>query len=505
MSNKIYFDGPIVMNLDVGINSPELIDVQTTPPIAQTLIIPIDIYNQRLSQWEDEDNDRGAAAIELSRYLMFITEHSAREMKGDKVIHKFTYPSGETILLAPSIREIGGSSSQMTIKLAKEYSADIITSKASMITDARTQGISAHLLKPDIYTGYRIVTLPSELHSAWAKRGYFTDTEWSECFCDEEPLLPNEFVEFIFEAERPRNYNNVGMFNPLSRRLEHLQFFNSKLCPPGIYPRNALQAMAFEAAYAPPERIAVAVLYGNAGSGKTFISLGAAIAQTELNLRKSAPDERTYQGQYTKRRRKNRNSIAYQTESIAEEELITDSYAPSKPYYEIWCCPPDRMMGDKLGAVPGDRWQKLKDNLDGYSHNIQAFLMAQHSRKRGGEEFNHRDIQMRAEAYLKAINITSAGQVNGDSFSNTYLLIDEAEFMKESQLRTFVERVADGSKIMICGDPTQIRNPYGWYGNPLAKSVRRLAGDPQVAILKFDRDEDIQRPGARIASRCWGK
>ena len=504
MSNTVYFNGTIVMSLDVAINSPEIIDVQKMPSIAKTLIIPTSVYSQRLSQWEDEDTDRGASAIELSSYLDYITYHSAIEkVSDDGITFRYTYPdSGDTLLLVPSKREAGNSSSQTTIKLAKDYDADIITSKASMITDARTQGINAHLLKPDIYSGYRNVFLPESLHGIWTTTKHcFTAAEWCKYF-DEEPLRPNEFIEFSFAPpERPRyhNYNNIGWFNPRTGCLEHLQYFNSRLCPPGIRPRNALQAMAFEAAYAPPERLAVVVFYGNAGSGKTYISLGSAVAQTNFPSKKIS-SERVYQGQNTKRRKKQHGNNAEMN-----EDAFGDSCGIQKPYNEIWCCPPDRMMGENLGAVPGDRFQKQKDKLDGYVHNLQVFLAAQHCRKTGGEEMNFRDIHAKAESYCSRINITSPGQINGDSFSNTVLLIDEAEFMKEAQIRTFIERIADGSKIFICGDPTQIRNPYGWYGNPLAKAVRRLAGDPQVAILRFDRDEDIQRPGARIANRCWGK
>jgi predicted ribonuclease YlaK len=501
MISGLYLPGnTYVLNLDAALNFPEMLDIDKSAPICQRLIVPINVYNQKLSQWEDEDSDRGASAIELSKYLVKITERANVIYEDNKFYFEYTYEKGQKLILDPRNHDgNSNSSSTHTIACAQKWKAAIITSKSAMVTGARMRGIEAYFLKPSIYTGYRIVEMPMEYISGWERHG-LRYSDWADYF-NEEPLRPNEFVEFVYEQpERPRKYKNIGMFNPRTQTLEHLQFIDDKCRPKSVYPRNARQAMAFEAAYAPADRITVAVFYGNAGSGKTFISLGAAFAQTDLYLPRLS--EMEYQGQNSKRRQKQRKAQQEIDEGYSAAESIETII---KPYHEIWCCPPDRMMGDKLGAVPGDRWQKLRDNLDGYSQNIKAFLEAQHNRKAGGEDMTYRDIEMQAESIMRSIHFTSAGQVNGNSFSNTVFLIDEAEFMKEAQIRTFIERIADNSKIFICGDPTQIQNPYGWYGNPLAKAIRRLAGDEQVAILKFDRDDEIQRPGAKIASRCWDR
>ena len=314
------------------------------------------------------------------------------------------------------------------------------------------------------------------------------------------------------------------MFNPTTEKLEHLKYFNCGRVPHNVTPKNARQAMAFEAAFAGPERdLPCVIFYGAAGCGKTFISLAAAISQTDLRHNSGNLDriEQTYQGNLTKKRSKKQRAkeevyaqaqLEYEAEVSAEDEARNTSKELTKArrqlsdatpiYDQIWCCPPDRMMGDKIGAVPGDRWAKLRDYLDGFSQNIQALLKTIKDKKKNGEEMTGRDIQLRAESIMRSINFTSPGQLNGDSFTDTFFLLDEAEFMKEAQIRTAIERIAEGSKIIISGDPRQTRNPYGWYGNPLARVIRRLEGDKEVAILRFE-GEQTQRKGAGIIYRNY--
>lgn len=485
MLNNLYLkdDNTYILNLDAALNFPEILDIDHSTPICKKLIIPIALYNQKLRVWETDDDDRGAIAIELSQYLIKITDNSTVVGVGEEFFFEFTYPdSGAKIILDPRNHDGSSSSNTVhTIACAKVWDATIITSQPSMITDAKLARAKAYFLSPSIYTGYRVVDLPLEYEQLWIKSTSVDISDW-ECFAN-SPLLPNEFVEFRFPTEAVKDFKNVGMYNPESGTLDHLKYFNSSRVPMNIEPKNARQAMAFEATYAPIERgLTACIFYGAAGCGKTFIPLVGAIAQSGIDYTAYVPEEKKNQKYPASSMRRRENAI----------------------YDQIWACPPDRMMGDKLGAVPGDRWAKLRDNLDGYYHNIQAFLTAQRNKKEGGEQMTSFDIVRQAESIMKNINITSAGQLNGDSFTNTVFLLDEAEFFKEYQIRTATERINTGSRIFICGDPTQIRNAYGWYGNPLARFIRRVAGDKNVVILKFDGDL-TQRDGAKIIYRSYHK
>ena len=512
-----------VLNLDAALNSPKILDIEEKP-IAKTLIVPFDVYNSKLYQWEGEESDRGAAAVEISHFLSIITTKANRvkeKNNGKGFYFEYHFPSGEKIILDPRRHNCPSSSStQRTIACAKHWGATVATCKSSVYNTAVAQDIEAHLIESAVYKGYRTVFLPYDLIHEWEKSG-FTASEWEKNFPDELPLNPNEFVEFIYDKHyRPKYFKNIGMFNHKTNCLEHLQTMDK--WPDGIYPASPRQAMALEAGFTDPNRLPVVIFDGLAGSGKTFLSWLVAITLTNLRKEK-ASDKNVYQGQSSKRRKKEKRAELAQLEMMEEmsqeelrkyaaKEAAKEASKPKeKPkssfvYQEIWCCPPDKMMGDKMAAVKGDRWEKQRDKLDGVAHNVRAILKATISEtKSSTEEGYNRDIDTKVENILRSVNITSPGQLNGDSFSDTIFILDEAEFLQLAQIRTAIERIDKNSKIIICGDPTQKRNQYGASDNSLQKAENRLKYDPGVAIIKFDKGDEVQRPGAKIIDRCWSQ
>jgi predicted ribonuclease YlaK len=285
--------------------------------------------------------------------------------------------------------------------------------------------------------------------------------------------------------------------------------------------------MAFEALLAPADEISVVILYGNAGAGKTFAAISSAISQTGFANMKSleAPPELQANGrqvrQNGKRARKQRQNAFdngdWHSQLILgqfDEEtsgnarrptfsLPTQDNAVDYPYQSIMVCPPDRMLGDKMAAVPGDERAKLASKLNAYLDNIRAFLRSRMDKKEGGITPNERDIAIRAFNIMNKIEICPPGEINGRSFWNTFFICDEAQFNSLAQIKACIERCDNGTKLALCGDPSQISNPFGWHGNPLARAVRFLANDPSVAIIRFDGESEIKRPGARIVARSW--
>ena len=516
-----------VLNLDAALNSPKILDIEEKP-IAKKLIIPLEVYNQKLYTWESEDTDRGASAVELSHYLSIIITKADKLKDKDNskgFYFKYTYPSGEEIILDPRRHNCSANSStQRTIACAKAHGATIATCKASVYNTAVSSGIEAHLIQSRVYKGYRTICLPYDLIYKWEKSG-FTAEEWESYFPDETPLFPNEFVEFVYEKpERPKNYKNIGIFNYSSNKLEHLQTMDK--WPEGVHPASPRQVMALEAGFLPADRITVVFFDGLPGSGKTFLSWLIALTLTNLRREKAAnAGTETYQGQNSKKRKKQKRAELAQVEMMAEmsqedlrkyaaeenrkayaSEAATQKTNDKFVYQEIWCCPPDKMMGDKMAAVKGDRWEKQRDKLDGVAHNIRAILKATvPETKSSTEDGYNRDIDTKVENILRSVHVTTPGQLNGDSFSDTIFILDEAEFLLLAQIRTAIERIDKNSKIIICGDPSQRRNQYGASDNAMQKAENRLRYDPGVAIIKFDKGDEVQRPGAKIIERCWSQ
>lgn len=163
------------------------------------------------------------------------------------------------------------------------------------------------------------------------------------------------------------------------------------------------QAMAFDAIF--NSDTPLAVICGEIGSGKTLISMVAALARTA--------------GSY-----KNR---------LYDSILVTRPNRPISKEYEI-------------GFLPGDESTKLKAWLSGFTSNLE-FLY----------EKNLKDVtEKKAEAvfqeYFKPVAIES---IQGASYNRKIFLVDEGQLLDELAMRQIMSRLAEGSKCVIIMDPAQ--------------------------------------------------
>ena len=81
--------------------------------------------------------------------------------------------------------------------------------------------------------------------------------------------------------------------------------------------------------------------------------------------------------------------------------------------------------------------------------------------------------------------------MRGSTFHNSYMILDEAQNCTEDQIKMFVSRMGEGSKVLINGDIDQddLRGRSG-----LAFCMDRLQGIEGIAVCKLGY-EDIQRNG----------
>jgi predicted ribonuclease YlaK len=532
MLQELNDGGRYVLNLDVAITMPKILDIREKP-VAKELIIPFDVFNSKLFEWKDDNNDRGAASMELAIYLQKIASKAEidKNNKWKKSVLKYTFPTGEIIYLDPINHNCPSKRSTLrTIACAKAWDATLVTFDASVYNIvAEDEKAKALFIVVKPYKGYRIVKLPIDCHARWLNKG-FTDEDWAKYFENEEPLHPNEFVEFIFQApaNRPNRFNNIGMYNDATHHLDHLQTINQW----PIMPIGARQAMAFEAIYQDTDRITAVFLVGKGGSGKTFSE--ATVAITESNELKDASDyyeeptkksteRKEQQRQKSKQRKSERRATREEQQllaSMTEEEMqsyfekkeksdrkttyyasnVDKEYQKSKrnyPYKQVYICPPDKMLGDKQPALPGGEFEKRRSKIHGFAANCETVLRILHP------DLSYHDASMRTESFLRRCVIIAPGETNGDDISDALFILDEAQFMQLSQIRMSIQRINQNAKILISGDPTQRMNQYGAADNALSKAVEICKYHPHIAIITFDKGDEIQRPGARIIDECW--
>ena len=81
--------------------------------------------------------------------------------------------------------------------------------------------------------------------------------------------------------------------------------------------------------------------------------------------------------------------------------------------------------------------------------------------------------------------------MRGRTLHHAYVILDEAQNSTTAQMKMFLTRLGEGSKMVITGDLTQIDLPSGQRSG-LAEAVDILNGVPGIAITRFT-DQDVVR------------
>lgn len=97
------------------------------------------------------------------------------------------------------------------------------------------------------------------------------------------------------------------------------------------------------------------------------------------------------------------------------------------------------------------------------------------------------------EAYIACgkIEIAPVPFLQGHTFEDAFVLLDEAENMSPREMEMFLTRIGERTKVVISGDS---RQRFGEQADGLADAVARMTGAPSVAVHTFTID-DIVRSG----------
>jgi phosphate starvation-inducible protein PhoH and related proteins len=132
--------------------------------------------------------------------------------------------------------------------------------------------------------------------------------------------------------------------------------------------------------------------------------------------------------------------------------------------------------GERLGFLPGD----LRDKVDPYLRPIydalNDMLPGDQLQKRmtGGE------IEVAPLAFMR-----------GRTLSHAFVILDEAQNTTPVQMKMFLTRLGEGSRMVVTGDPTQIDLPLGTRSG-LADALDALRGVPEAVVIRFT-EQDVVR------------
>ncbi len=91
------------------------------------------------------------------------------------------------------------------------------------------------------------------------------------------------------------------------------------------------------------------------------------------------------------------------------------------------------------------------------------------------------------------IEIAPLAFMRGRTLAQAFVILDEAQNTTPLQMKMFLTRFGQGSRMVICGDPNQVDLPDP-NKSGLADAVRRLDGVPGIATLRFNSSEVVRHP-----------
>jgi phosphate starvation-inducible PhoH-like protein len=134
--------------------------------------------------------------------------------------------------------------------------------------------------------------------------------------------------------------------------------------------------------------------------------------------------------------------------------------------------------GERLGFLPGD----MKDKIDPYLRPLYDSLY---------DLLDYDKIQRKIES--GAIEIAPLAFMRGRTLKNSFAILDEAQNATRIQIKMFLTRIGENSKLVVNGDPSQIDLPNKNQSG-LAESQNILKGIKEIAVINFDHQDVVRHP-----------
>jgi len=134
--------------------------------------------------------------------------------------------------------------------------------------------------------------------------------------------------------------------------------------------------------------------------------------------------------------------------------------------------------GERLGFLPGD----MKEKIDPYLRPLYDSLQ---------EMFHYDKIQRKIES--GEIEIAPLAFMRGRTLKNCFAILDEAQNATKTQIKMFLTRIGENSKLVVNGDPSQIDLPNKNQSG-LVQSQNILKGISEISIINFDHNDVIRHP-----------
>ncbi len=251
------------------------------------------------------------------------------------------------------------------------------------------------------------------------------------------PLPSSLFInELVYQEDPKPFYAMVKEQNGNTMVLQTLKdYSHHKNAVWGITARNREQNFALNLLM--NKDIDFVSLLGQAGTGKTLLTLAAALQQTL--------DQKLY-----------------------SEIIVTRVTVP---------------VGEDIGFLPGTELEKMSPWMGALEDNLDVLNKTDEEAGEWGRAATQDLIRSRIK--IKALNF-----MRGRTFLNKFLIIDEAQNLTPKQMKTLITRAGPGTKVVCLGNIAQIDTPYLTEGSSgLTYVVDRFKGWPHNGHVTLMRGE----------------
>jgi phosphate starvation-inducible protein PhoH and related proteins len=132
--------------------------------------------------------------------------------------------------------------------------------------------------------------------------------------------------------------------------------------------------------------------------------------------------------------------------------------------------------GERLGFLPGD----LRDKVDPYLRPLFDALNDMVPAEQLARRLGSGEIEVAPIAFMR-----------GRTLSRAFVILDEAQNTTPMQMKMFLTRLGEGSRMVVTGDPSQVDLPPATRSG-LAEALETLAGVEGIAIVRLT-DRDVVR------------
>lgn len=246
-------------------------------------------------------------------------------------------------------------------------------------------------------------------------------------------LITNEFIYYEFDKPFYAIVRNIENNTAVLEVIE--DHANPKHNVWGITARNREQNFALNLLMDP--NVDFVTLLGQAGTGKTLLTLAAALTQTL--------DKKTY-----------------------SEIIMTRVTVP---------------VGEDIGFLPGTEEEKMAPWMGALEDNLDVLNKTDDDAGEWGRAATQDLIRTR-------IKVKSLNFMRGRTFLNKFIIIDEAQNLTPKQMKTLVTRAGPGTKVVCLGNIEQIDTPYLTEGSSgLTYVVDRFKDWPHNGHMTLIRGE----------------